>query len=89
MIGVSVAKYKESEDIGDMIVTTDYMTAGNLIGEFSLLTGSPRTSSCTCETSVQVRIPLLRNHFIYSDCSVSLLISFICLDVLPSKRKDA
>jgi len=56
MIGVSIAKYKDmsGDDVGDMIVTTDYMTAGNLIGEFSLLTGSTRTSSCTCETSVQV-----------------------------------
>ncbi|XP_048585520.1 sodium/hydrogen exchanger 10 isoform X2 [Nematostella vectensis] len=55
MIGVSVAKWNKPSDgqVGDMIVSTDYMSAGNLIGEFGLLTGSTRNSSCTCETSVQ------------------------------------
>ncbi|XP_072046818.1 sperm-specific sodium:proton exchanger-like [Amphiura filiformis] len=31
----------------------DYLTAGNVIGEMSLLTGKPRNCSATCETTVQ------------------------------------
>lgn len=58
MIGVSVARtsYMDGEepDVGEMIVTTDYISAGNLIGEMGLLTSSRRNSSCTCESSVQV-----------------------------------
>lgn len=57
MIGVSVAKsYMDGEEpeVGEMIVTTDYISAGNLIGEMGLLTSSRTNSSCTCESSVQV-----------------------------------
>ena len=58
MIGVSVAKKSyvdgEETEVGEMIVTTDYISAGNLIGELGILTSSRRNSSCTCETSVQV-----------------------------------
>ena len=44
----------EETEVGEMIVTTDYISAGNLIGEMGILTSSRRNSSCTCETSVQV-----------------------------------
>ena len=61
MIGVSVSKQEKSreqllpgESHGDMMVTTDYLSAGNVIGEWGMLTGIARNSSCTCETSVQV-----------------------------------
>ena len=59
MIGVSVAKKRflepsDMQEVGEMIVTTDYLGAGNSIGELGFLTGSRRNSSCTCETSVQV-----------------------------------
>ena len=58
MIGVSVARksYMDGQEpeVGEMIVTTDYISAGNLIGEMGLLTSSRRNSSCTCESSVQV-----------------------------------
>ena len=57
MIGVSVAKsYLDGEEpeVGEMIVTTDYISAGNLIGEMGLLTSSRTNSSCTCESPVQV-----------------------------------
>jgi len=60
MIGVSVAKksYMDGEEpeVGEMIVTTDYISAGNLIGEMGLLTSARRNSSCTCESAVQVLI---------------------------------
>ena len=60
MIGVSVAKksYMDGEEpeVGEMIVITDYISAGNLIGEMGLLTSSRRNSSCTCESAVQVLI---------------------------------
>lgn len=60
MIGVSVARrgYFDGEEpeVGEMIVTTDYVSAGNLIGEMGLLTSSQRNSSCTCESAVQVQI---------------------------------
>lgn len=99
MIGVSVAKRKNTRpsdaDVGDMIVTTDYMTAGNLIGEFGLLTRSTRTSSCTCESSVQVRTiaPCKRafrevlftrttyNHYLQPHTSLT---SHFFPDILPS-----
>ena len=32
----------------------DYLTAGNVIGEMSLLSGKPRNCSAICETDVQV-----------------------------------
>ena len=32
-----------------MMVTTDYLSAGNVIGEWGMLTGIARNSSCTCE----------------------------------------
>lgn len=58
MIGVSVARksYMDGQEpeVGEMIVTTNYISAGNLIGEMGLLTSSRRNSSCTCESSVQV-----------------------------------
>lgn len=58
MIGVSVAKKSimdgEEADVGEMIITTDYISTGNLIGEMGILTSSRRNSSCTCESSVQV-----------------------------------
>ena len=44
----------EEPEVGEMIVITDYISAGNLIGEMGLLTSSRRNSSCTCESSVQV-----------------------------------
>ena len=60
MIGVSVSKksYMDGEEpeVGEMIVITDYISAGNMIGEMGLLTSSRRNSSCTCESSVQVLI---------------------------------
>ena len=60
MIGESVAKksYMDGEEpeVGEMIVITDYISAGNLIGEMGLLTSSKRNSSCTCESAVQVLI---------------------------------
>ena len=59
MIGVSVPK-QDRGSIADtrqaeMMVTTDYLSAGNVIGEWGMLTGIARNSSCTCETSVQVK----------------------------------
>jgi len=73
MIGVSVAKksYQDGEEpeVGEMIVTTDYISAGNLIGEMGLLTSSRRNSSCTCESAVQVIFSLS-----FSFLSFSLLI---------------
>ena len=59
MIGVSVGKQDQmvsADDTspGEMTVTTDYLSAGNVIGEWGMLTGIARNSSCTCETSVQV-----------------------------------
>lgn len=57
IIGVSVARRScfdgEEPEVGGMIVTTDYVSAGNLIGEMGLLTSSQRNSSCTCESAVQ------------------------------------
>ncbi|XP_068761684.1 sperm-specific sodium:proton exchanger-like [Montipora capricornis] len=57
MIGVSVAKKifaeDEEQEVGEMIVTTDYISAGNLIGEMGILTSAKRNSSCTCESEVQ------------------------------------
>ncbi|KAL9955551.1 hypothetical protein ACROYT_G036889 [Oculina patagonica] len=57
MIGVSVSRksYMDGEEpeVGEMIVTTDYISAGNMIGEMGLLTSSRRNSSCTCESAVQ------------------------------------
>ena len=46
----------EEPEVGEMIVITDYVSAGNLIGEMGLLTSSRRNSSCTCESAVQVLI---------------------------------
>ena len=58
MIGVSVSKksYMDGEEpeVGEMRVTTDYISVGNMIGEMGLLTKTRRNSSCTCESAVQV-----------------------------------
>ena len=63
MIGVSVVRKSymagDEAEVGDLIVSTDYVSAGNLIGEMGLLSCSKRNSSCTCETSVQVELWLL------------------------------
>ena len=58
MIGVSVPLTEAAQDtrmsIGEMSVQTDYLCAGNIIGEMGLLTGSARNASVICETTVQV-----------------------------------
>ncbi|XP_067045427.1 sperm-specific sodium:proton exchanger-like [Acropora muricata] len=58
MVGVSVRKKSleenEEPEVGEMIVTKDYISAGNLIGELAMLTSARRNSSCTCESEVQV-----------------------------------
>ena len=54
----------EETEVGEMIVTTDYISAGNMIGELGILTSSRRNSSCTCETSVQVINNQSINNFI-------------------------
>lgn len=58
MVGVSVRKKSleenEEPEVGEMIVTKDYISAGNLIGEMAMLTSARRNSSCTCESEVQV-----------------------------------
>lgn len=60
MIGVSVSKksYMDGEEpeVGEMRVTTDYISVGNMIGEMGILTKTRRNSSCTCESAVQVLI---------------------------------
>ncbi|XP_015758289.1 PREDICTED: sodium/hydrogen exchanger 10-like, partial [Acropora digitifera] len=57
MVGVSVRKKSleenEEPEVGEMIVTKDYISAGNLIGELAMLTSARRNSSCTCESEVQ------------------------------------
>lgn len=69
MIGVSVARrgYFDGEEpeVGEMIVTTDYVSAGNLIGEMGLLTSSQRNSSCTCESAVRYKY-YITLHFLQS-----------------------
>ena len=55
MIGVSIPLKEQDEcRLGEMNIQTDYLCAGNIIGEMGLLTGSPRNASVTCETTVQV-----------------------------------
>lgn len=58
MVGVSVTRKSlvesEEPEVGEMIVTKDYISAGNLIGEMGMLTSAKRNSSCTCESEVQV-----------------------------------
>ena len=58
MVGVSVRKKSldenEEPEVGEMTVTKDYISAGNLIGELGMLTSAKRNSSCTCESEVQV-----------------------------------
>lgn len=76
MIGVSVAKksYMDGEEpeVGEMIVTTDYISAGNLIGEMGLLTSARRNSSCTCESAVQVLIfPVNTNVLLFKPDFIS------------------
>ena len=38
----------------DLNISTDYLCAGNVIGEMGLLTGGMRNASVVCETAVQV-----------------------------------
>ena len=52
----------EEADVGEMIITTDYISVGNLIGEMGILTSSRRNSSCSCESSVQVTATKLQLH---------------------------
>ena len=58
MIGVSIP-LKDHEDtttrqsMGEMNVQTDYLCAGNIIGEMGILTSSVRNASVICETTVQ------------------------------------
>ena len=57
MIGVSIPLKEHDEtrqSLGEMNIQTDYLCAGNIIGEMGLLTGSARNASVTCETTVQV-----------------------------------
>lgn len=58
MVGVSVTRKSlvesEEPEVGEMIVTKDYISAGNLIGEMGMITSAKRNSSCTCESEVQV-----------------------------------
>ena len=55
MIGVSIPLKEHDETrLGEMNIQTDYLCAGNIIGEMGMLTGSARNASVTCETTVQV-----------------------------------
>ena len=59
MIGVSIPiKEHDEARLGEMNVQTDYLCAGNIIGEMGLLTNSPRNASVICETTVQVYFPM-------------------------------
>ncbi|XP_028411372.1 sodium/hydrogen exchanger 10-like isoform X2 [Dendronephthya gigantea] len=57
MIGVSVPHKDAADDtrmsLGEMNVQTDYLCAGNIVGEMGLLTESARNASVICETTVQ------------------------------------
>jgi CRP-like cAMP-binding protein len=55
MIGVSIPLKEHDETrLGEMNVQTDYLCAGNIIGEMGMLTRSARNASVICETTVQV-----------------------------------
>ena len=72
MIGVSIPlKDHDETRLGEMNIQTDYLCAGNIIGEMGMLTGSPRNASVTCETTVQVcYVPwyIILNVIIYRWC---------------------
>ena len=62
MIGVSMPlKQHDESRLGEMIVQTDYLSAGNVIGEMGSLVGSPRSASIICETNVKVCFDNLRD----------------------------
>ena len=46
--------FEMETDCSELDVSTDYLFAGNVIGEMGLLTGSLRNASVVCETAVQV-----------------------------------
>ncbi|XP_065070787.1 sperm-specific sodium:proton exchanger-like [Rhopilema esculentum] len=57
LVGVSMAAAQtrvHSYVDSDLNISTDYLCAGNVIGEMGLLTGGMRNASVVCETAVQV-----------------------------------
>lgn len=55
MIGVSIPlKDRDDSCFGEMNVSTDYLSSGNILGEMGLLTTSSRNATVICETTVQV-----------------------------------
>ena len=78
MVGVSVRKKSleenEEPEVGEMIVTKDYISAGNLIGELAMLTSARRNSSCTCESEVQV--PNIVSYLSFPCSSLSIKLPF-------------
>ena len=57
MVGVSIP-LKDSDDtrLAEMNILTDFLCAGNILGEMGILTMCTRNASVTCETTVQVRL---------------------------------
>ncbi len=68
LVGVSVPEEGavdliENSSSTELNISTDYLCAGNVIGEMGLLTSTKRNASVICETAVQVTPRDLKNLY--------------------------